>query len=59
MNTSYMNWGSDFKKEEDDDDEEEPNSIQAIEVKSSKVKQKHFFMTDPIGIQNKIQKTFL
>jgi len=40
MNTSYMNWGSDFKKEEDDDDEEEPNSIQAIEVKSTKVKQK-------------------
>jgi len=39
MNTSYMNWGSDFKKDEDDDDEEEANSIKGIEVNSSKVKQ--------------------
>ena len=39
MNTSYMNWGSDFKKDEDDDEEEEANSIKGIEVNSSKAKQ--------------------
>jgi len=33
MNTSYLNWGSDFKKDENDD-EEEANSINGIEVKS-------------------------
>jgi len=38
MNTSYLNWGSDFKKDEDDEDEEEI-CIKGIEVNSSKVKQ--------------------
>jgi len=38
MNTSYMNTGSDFKKDEDedgDDDEEEANSIKRMEVNFS------------------------
>ena len=32
MNTSYMKWGSDFRKDEDDDDEDEEEAdVNSIE----------------------------